>query len=348
MSTIEIEQEQAVSPVHILQTGMSFWPAKTLLTAVKLGLFTELADGPLFASEIQDRLKLHERSYFDFLDALVALGFLQRAGIGFTATYENTPETALFLDRNTPAYVGGLLEMANDRLYPYWGDLEEALRTGLPQNEIKRTGKPLFEAIYADPSGLEIFLEGMAGAQVGNFMTLAEAFDFSPYKKLVDIGGANALLSVCVAQRHPALQCLSVDLPPVAPIAQKNVEKLELTHRIQVGTLDFTSQAFPEADVITMGNILHDWNLEEKKMLIGKAYEALPAGGALVVIENIIDDERKENAFGLMMSLNMAVETPGGFDYTHADFHQWATEAGFRSTAKIHLAGPSSAVIAYK
>lgn len=348
MSTIEIEQDQEISPMSILQIGMGFWPAKTLLTAVKLGLFTELANGPLFASEIQQKLGLHSRSTLDFVDSLVALGLIQRQGTGFTAIYSNTPETAIFLNRNSPAYIGGLLEMANDRLYPFWNNLEEALRTGEPQNEVKLTGKPLFEALYADPANLEIFMEGMTGAQVGNFMMLAEEFDFGPYNTLVDVGGANGTLSACVVSGNPHLQCLTVDLPPVQPIAEKNIRKHGLQDKIKTGVLDFMTQQFPKGDVITMGNILHDWDLPQKKMLIAKAYEALPENGALIVIENIIDDERKENVFGLLMSLNMAVETEGGFDYSHADFHRWAIEAGFRSTSKLHLTGPSSAVIAYK
>ena len=188
----------------------------------------------------------------------------------------------------------------------------------------------------------------MAGVQKGNFAALAGKFPFSEYRTLADIGGANGLLSLTVAAQHPHLQITTLDLPPVEPIARKNVEQAGLTHQITVGTLDMMNQPFPKVDVITMGNILHDWNEEDKKMLIQKAYEALPENGVLVAIENIIDDERRHNAFGLMMSLNMLIETEGGYDYTHAEFNRWATEAGFRSTTKIHLAGPASAVVAYK
>ena len=337
-----------LSAARIMEIGMGFWASKTLLTAVKLNVFTELGVSGLTLAELEDRLDLHPRSSADFFDALVSLGLLQREGSGPSAQYRNTPETALYLNRHIPAYVGGLLEMANDRLYPFWGSLEEGLRTGKPQNEIKRTGKSAFEAIYADPAVLEQFLRGMTGAQLGNFMVLANAFDFGRYRSLCDIGGANATLSICVAQQHPHLRCLSVDLPPVEPVATQSVAEAELSHQIQVGSLDFMTQTFPKADVITMGNILHDWDTEVKQMLIRKAYNALPENGVLIVIENIIDDERRHNAFGLLMSLNMLIETEGGFDYTHADFQQWATQAGFRSTTILPLAGPSSAIVAYK
>jgi hypothetical protein len=97
-----------------------------------------------------------------------------------------------------------------------------------------------------------------------------------------------------------------------------------------------------------MGHILHDWNLQEKKILIRKAFDAIPVGGALIVYDSIIDDDRSKNAFGLMMSLNMLIETPGGFDYSGADCTGWMKEAGFRETRVEHLLGPDWMVVGIK
>ena len=128
----------------------------------------------------------------------------------------------------------------------------------------------------------------------------------------------------------------------------ENISKMGLASKIKIQSGDFFNDPFPKADIITMGNILHDWGTNDKKKLIGKAYDALPKGGAFVVIENIIDDERRENAFGLMMSLNMLIETAEGYDFTAADFNEWAIEAGFNKTFVLPLMGPSSAVVAIK
>lgn len=336
------------NPAKIMQTGMAFWASKTLLAAVKLDLFSQLNGTPLSAEELGDRLNLHQRGRADFFDTLVSLGFLQREGDGDAALYSNTEETALFLHKNSPQYIGGVLEMANDRLYPLWGDLEEGLRTGLPQSEIKHTGKHLFEELYAEPDKLRQFMEAMSGVQMGNFIALAEKFDFSKYRTLCDIGGASGLLAIQIASRHPHMTCITFDLPPVAPIARETIQKAGLSNRVSVAEGNFFEDDFPEADVLTMGNILHDWNLENKKMLLKKAYRALPEGGALIVIENIIDDARRENSFGLLMSLNMLVELGDGFDFTGADFSQWAKETGFQKTNVVPLAGPASAAIAFK
>jgi hypothetical protein len=319
-----------------------------LLTAVEFDLFTLLAERPLNAAELEKKLQLRSRAARDFLDALVALRFLERDGDGLEGRYRNSADTAAFLNRGSPAYIGGFMAMLNDRLFGFWNSLGEALRTGKPQTEVKTSGKPVFESLYADPQRLDDFLQAMSGVQMGNFVALAEKFDFSRYRTLTDVGGALALLSRTLAARHPHLRCTSFDLPPVAPLAQKQVDAAGIGDRVKIVGGDFFKQDLPRADVVTMGNILHDWNLDTKKMLIAKAFQALPPGGVFIAIENLIDDARRENAFGLMMSLNMLIETGDGFDYTGADFRQWCSEAGFKRFEHLPLAGPAAASIAYK
>jgi predicted O-methyltransferase YrrM len=337
-----------LDPSHILQVGMGFWPSKTLLSAVELELFTELGEEALEGAEIGDRLGLHPRGIYDFLDTLVALGFLERDGDGAEGRYRNTAATATFLDKRGPAYVGGILEMSNARLYPFWGDLTEALRTGKPQNEVKHTGKPMFDELYSDPARLEQFMRAMQGISLGNFQALAEKVDFSGYETVCDVGGATGQLSMILAERHPHLRCISYDLPVVAPIAEKTIAAAGLSDRVSVASGDFFAEPLPEADAITMGMILHDWNLDRKRHLIRSAYEALPEGGAFIVIENLIDDARRENAFGLMMSLNMLIEFGDAFDFTGSDFAGWCREAGFREVEIVPLTGPASAGVAHK
>ena len=206
----------------------------------------------------------------------------------------------------------------------------------------------MFEELYADDARLGQFLEAMTGFQAANFMLLAEKFDFSKYKTVSDIGGALSLLSRIVGERHRHLSFTSFDLPPVSPHAKKRIQDAGMSDRIAVVSGDFFNDVLPKSDVVTMGNILHDWNLEKKKILIKKAYDALPDGGAFIVIENLIDDARRENVFGLLMSLNMLIEFGDAFDYTGENFREWCSEAGFKRFEFIHLAGPTSAAIAYK
>lgn len=327
-----------------MQLGLGFWASKTLLSAVELGVFTELAGGPVSGEELRSRLKLHERSWRDFFDTLVSLGMLNRDG----GKYSNTEETALFLVRTSPAYIGGILEMANARLYPFWGNLTQGLRTGRPQNEASTGGPGLFETLYADRGRLRGFLSAMTGLSIGAAQAIAAKFPWKKYKTFIDVGGAQGCVAVQVALAHAHLTGGNFDLPVVQPIFEEYAAQHGLSARLKFHAGSFFEAPLPPADVLIMGHILHDWDLNEKMMLLEKAYQALPDGGSLIVFEALIDDERRQNAFGLMMSLNMLIETPGGFDYTGADCSGWMRQAGFRETRVEHLAGPDSMVVGVK
>ena len=336
--------KMAITPEHIMQLGFGFTGSKVLLSAIELGVFTELAAGPLSTDQLRERLNLHPRSVRDFFDTLVALRLLERDG----ELYSNTAETEQFLVKGKLSYIGGMLEMANERLYQFWGNLTDGLRTGLPQNEIRSGGPGLFEALYGDPERLRLFLAAMTGLSMGASMAIAQKFPWQKYQTVVDVGGAQGGLLVQLCLAHPHLQGTNFDLGSVEPIFKDYVADNGLGDRLTFQAGDFFNEELPAADVITMGHILHDWDLAQKRMLLEKAYKALPAGGALIVFEALIDDARRENAFGLIMSLNMLIETPGGFDYTGSDCSGWMRDAGFSETRVEHLAGPDSMVIGIK
>ncbi len=331
------------TPEHILQTGLAFWASKTLLSAVEMEVFTELAKGPESLQALTGRLGLHPRASRDFLDALVALGFLERKD----SNYSNTPSTDLFLDKHKPTYIGGMLEMANKRLFHHWGKLTTALRTGERQSEQPGEAE-VFAALYADPTRLKGFLRAMTGISRGANITIASQFPWAKYKTAADCGTAQGDLIVQIARKNPHIAGTGFDLPEVAPIFEEYVEANGLSSRVKFQPGSFFTDPLPRADVILMGHILHDWDLDEKRMLIRKAYEAIPEGGAFIAYDALIDDDRSKNAFGLLMSLNMLIETPGGFDYTGADCVGWMKEAGFREIHVEHLVGPDSMVVGIK
>ncbi len=331
------------SPEMILQVGFGFWSSKTLLSAVEMGVFTELAKQPEDLETLRGRLGLHPRSAADFLDTLVALGFLRRV----EGRYATTPDTDFYLDKNKPSYIGGIMEMTNQRSYGHWVHLTEALRTGKPQSEAKEaaTGESPFDTLYADPARLKSFLSAMTGVSRGANLAIAQKFPWKQYRTYADVGTAQGDLAVQIALANPHLTGVGFDLAEVGPVFEEYAEQNGLSQRLRFHAGNFFENPLPKVDVITLGHILHDWNLEEKKMLLRKAYEATPTGGAVVIYDAIIDDARSRNAFGLMMSLHMLIETPGGFDYTGADCMGWMKEAGFRETRVEHLVGPDSMVV---
>ncbi|MFO1475645.1 MAG: methyltransferase [Verrucomicrobiota bacterium] len=329
------------SPSRILETGLAFWNSKTLLTATELGVFTLLAHGPLDGETLREKLHLHSRSAADFFDALVAMKFLDRRD----GKYSNTAETDLFLDRNKPSYVGGILEMCSRRLFKDWSELTPSLKSG---SRHKENTESAFEELYSTPAKLEEFLKGMTGISLGTAGAIAAKFPWARYKTFIDVGAAQGAVPMTLARSHPHLSGTGFDLPAVGPIFEKYIRDHGVADRVRFKPGDFFKDPLPTADVIIMGHILHDWDLPTKKMLVQKVHDALPSGGAFIVYEALIDDDRRENAFGLLMSLNMLIETPGGFDYTGAQGQCWMREAGFRETRVEHLLGPDSMIVGIK
>src|SRR6058998_2181707 len=275
MSGPQVETEVAeVTPDAIMQLGFAFWASKTLLSAIELGVFSELADaGSLDGEALRERLGLHPRSATDFLDTLVALGMLERED----GRYRNTPATDIFLDRAKPSYIGGILEMANARLYPFWGTLTDGLRTGRPQNEVK-TGGDFFGELYSDQARLKQFMHAMTGVSMGAAIAIAQKFPWQKYENFVDIGAAEGGVPVQIALAQGHLTGGGFDLPVVQPIFEEYVASFNLSDRLRFYPGDFFADPLPQADVLVMGHILHDWNLEEKKTLLSKAYQTLPKG----------------------------------------------------------------------
>lgn len=337
------EQAGPLSPDGIMQLGFGFWASKTLLSAVELKVFGTLSEaGSLDAEELRDRLGLHPRSARDFFDALVALRMLDRTD----GRYSNTPETDLFLDPAKPTYVGGVLEMSNARLYTFWGSLTEGLRTGQPQSEVK-TGGDFFETLYADPEKLAQFTGAMTGLSRAAGDAIAAKFPWRDYGSVIDIGCAQGAVPAAIAAAHNHLSGGGFDLPPVEPIFNAYVAQFGVADRLRFTPGNFFADPLPSADVLIMGHILHDWELDQKRLLLQKAYDALPTGGSLIVYEAIIDDDRRHNAFGLLMSLNMLIEGLG-FDFTGADCRGWMADVGFSKSYVEHLVGPDSMVVGIK
>jgi hypothetical protein len=345
MATPALIQQQNASPDAILQIAFGFAASKTLFSAIELGLFTELDEGAATAGEIQERHGLHPRSVRDFLDALVSMQLLERTDAD--GLYFNTQLASQFLVAGKSGYIGGMLGMMNGRLYPFWGSLTEALRTGERQNETKH-GKDLFAELYSDPARLRVFLEAMSGLSAPAATAIARKFPWEKYATVVDVGTAQGRLPVEVAKAYPHLRAFGWDLPAVRPVFEEYVASNSLADRVGFIPGDFFAEPLAKADVLVMGHILHDWGLDEKMMLLRKAYDALPEGGALIVYESLIDDERRKNTAGLLMSLNMLIETPAGFDYTGADCREWMRQTGFRESRVEHLAGAESMVVGTK
>ncbi|MFB6308185.1 MAG: methyltransferase [Haloarculaceae archaeon] len=330
-----------------MEIGHGFWAAKALLSAVKLGVFTEIdRRGPQTVEELEDALDLHPRSSRDFLDALVALDLLDRED----GHYRNTPEADAFLVEDRLTSLAGWFEMVNDRLYPFWGDLETALRTGRPQNELDDDQEhPFDEAIYQDDENLEQFVGAMTSLSMGAAEALANEFDWEGYDTVADLGTSEGIVPKRIAEENDHLKAIGIDLPRVEPHFEHLAGESPAADRIEFRTADFfADEQLPAADVYVLGHILHDWGQEEKRQILSKVYDAVNEGGAVIVYGTMIDEERREAEMPLLMSLNMLIETPGGFDYTPSRCVEWLHDVGFEGGEAETLPGPDTMVVARK
>jgi len=334
------------NPQHIVEEGMAFWSSRLMLTAVERGVFTLLAQGPLTAEEILDELGWHPRAGVTALDALVAAGLLRRDKAG---RYSNSVRASLFLCRDKPSYIGGLMELSSTRLYDLWSGLDDLLRTGTPAAEEEQGENEFFDALYRDPAALKTFLSGMTGISTGEVTLLAARFPWKRFGSFADLGCAQGALAVRVALTHPHLHGTGFDLPVVEPNFTDYVRSFGLDNRLQFVGGSFFTDPLPSAEVYSFGHVFHGQSRDGRRELIAKARDALPRGGALIVYDAMTPPRKSGLRFqSLLSSLNIMLETRDGYETTTTDCADMLRASGFGSVKVRHLIGPTSMVYGFR
>jgi len=331
--------QETSTPAGILRLGNAFCDAKALLTAVELGLFDTLHEtGPLGQEDIRRRLDLHGRGLSDFLNLLTALGLLTRSASG---AYGNATGADRYLVRGGSSYIGGFLARSNRNLYPAWGRLGEALRTGRQQSGSD------FGAVVKNPQLLGQFIGMMDALTQVLGPALIESFDWSDAESVLDVGGARGNLAGQIVKAQPHLTGHVLDLPEMEPFFDDHVAALGLSDRMTFHGGDFFARELPAADVVVLGHVLHDWDREQRGGLIAKAFRAVNPGGALIVYDRMLDDEPR-HVENLVISLDMLLVTDGGSEYTAAEVVEHAAAAGFASIAQAPLSDFDTVVFCRK
>ncbi|MDQ7908279.1 methyltransferase [Phytohabitans sp. ZYX-F-186] len=342
--TADADRELSPAPLMRLTTG--FWAFKTLAAAHELDLFTRLSGtAGTTAGGLAAALAIQERPAEMLLTGCAALGLLEKNG----SRYVNSPLAERFLVRGKPDYFGGWVRMLDQRLYPGWGRLAEAIRTNRPTTWDPDRQGSLFDG--EDPQLLAVFWEAMHSLSTFTARTLGQAVDLSGARRLLDVGGGSAAFDIELCHRYPELTATVYDLPKVTDIAAGKIKEAGLADRIETVAGDFFADpSLPGGyDTILLSMILHDWAEDRCRAILGKCWAALPGGGQVIIAELLVNDERTGPAAAALMSLNMLVETEGR-NYTPAEYSAWLGDLGFQDvrTVWFEAAGANGAVIGRK
>ncbi len=345
--TVQDQAPGVVSPVPLMQLTTGFWAFKTLAAAHELELFTRLsATHGTTIDELAAELGVDRRPAEMLLTGCAALGLLEKDG----PAYVNSALAEEYLVRGKPYYFGGWVAMLDHRLYPGWGKLTEAIRTNRPTTWDPQRQQSLFDGV--DPELLAVFWEAMHSLSTFTAHSLGSSVDLSTRRRLLDVGGGSGAYDIELCRLYPNLNATVYDLPPVAEIAAGKIKEAGLSERIGTVAGDFFADPTfpPDHDVILLSMIMHDWNEENDREILRKCWDALPSGGEVIISELLVNDEKTGPPPAALMSLNMLIETPGGRNYTPAEYCGWLGDLGFQDlrTVEFDAPGANGAVLARK
>ncbi len=318
--------------------------SKATFTALSLGVFDTLHEGPASLDELAERLHCAGHALERLLGACCGLGLLElRDG-----NYHNRPVATRFLRIHSPETLSGYMLYADRISFRLWGRLEDAVREGTHRwDQEFGSGADIFAHFFATDEAKLTFLAGMHGLGLLSSPAIAAAFDLSRFHHLADIGGATGHLVMEICRRYPEMTGCVFDLPAVTPVARTYIAEAGLSARITTVDGDFFNDPLPQADLCSLGRILHDWTDEKVRFLLDKIYNSLPPGGGLLLCEKTLSETHDGPASGYLQSLNMLVCTEGR-ERTAAGYRQLVEQAGFTQFQLCQTGRPLDAMLAIK
>jgi len=329
----------APSPNPILELLDAFRRSKVMFAAEALGIFERLAHQSATAETLAAEFHLHPGALTRLLDTLVAMNLLDPAN----GAYTNAPATNEYLVRSSPRSMTGYVRYSNDILFRLWANLEDAVREGTHRwPQTFNLEGPIFSSFFKTDEAMRTFLAGMHGFGTMSSPRVVDAFDLSHHETLCDLGGATGHLVAAACDRYPKLQGILFELPRVISFA------MEYPHpRVKLHAGDFFTDPLPPADLYSLGRILHDWTEEKIYFLVMKIYAALPPGGALLIAEKLLHDDKQGPLPANLQSINMLLCTEGQ-ERSLPEYRKILLTAGFSSVEGRRTGSPVDAILAVK
>ena len=335
MTNQTMVQDEAVAEISGMLESLAdgFRQSQVLIAAVELGVFEALRT-PRSGVDLCRELDLHPAAARDFLDCLVGLELLDRSG-DTEVEYVNTTASELYLTRDSAHFIGSDLISRVRRSYRHWDSLVDALRTAEPQNE-RRDG------YHAVPS-----FDTALCRRVFTFDAIAETLVVSPGTWWSVIDTPDAALSIAIARWHPDSVGTAIVSPGAAESARGHVIAAGLEGRVTVASCDVLTDPLPPTEWCVVAAGLRGYTPVERSTLLRRLRSARPADGTVLVIDDVVDDDRRGSAAALMSALDALIEGAPCLGYTAAEFDQWSRDAGFAGTEITPVTDATSIGVAY-
>ncbi len=331
-------------PKPVLDLIEAFRHSKTMFAAEALGIFDILHERSATAAGLATELNLHAGALERLLDGCAALGLLAKED----ALYRNLPVADQYLYSQSPDTLSGYVRYSDEALFRMWANLSDALREGTPRwKQTFGVEGAIFGGFYRTPDAMRNFLRGMHGFGMLTSPSVISAFDLSRFRRMVDLGGGTGHLAIAACQRYPHLHAAVFDLPPVAALARENIAASGLDARVTAIDGDFFADDLPEADLYSVGRILHDWSDEKCAILLGAIVRRLPPGGGLLIAEKLLNEDGVGPLAANMQSLNMLVVAEGR-ERRLSQFERLLRPAGFVTVEGKHTGLALDAILALK
>lgn len=369
-----------ISPEPIFQMTIGFWASKTLMAAVELEIFTKISSSDkktVTLNQLQEMIGLEKRPTEVLVAALVAMGLLNATEINDKENnkvanidkqqqqqqqqfYSNSPLSDTFLDKTKPTYIGDFIMIMDKQFYLKWDSILQSLQTNKPfdKNSAKKdlealSTKDIFETAASNHIAgqqLEKFTHAMYGVSVAPAMSLAKTFDFSKYKKMMDIGGGSGVYAIQVVKENPNMKAMVLDLEPACNIANQYIKRFGLEDKIQTKVFDFFKDEFPkECDIAFLSHIIHQYSKEANIALLKRIYNNLPnENSAIIISEWFLNNDKTGPLHSALLGMTMILEHKDGRNYSYSEVSEMLSNAGFKDMQQKSLSGPADIIIGYK
>lgn len=330
-------EDQMQMAGQFLQMATGYWVSQAIYVGAKLGIADLLKDGPKSVDNLATSVQAQPRFLYRVMRALASLGIFVELEDG---RFDMTP-LAEFIQTDAPGSMRALVITLCEEHYRAWGELLHSVKTGQTAFD-HLYGKGVFDYFAENPESAEIFNQAMTSFANQMHLSVLSAYDFSPIKKIVDVGGGHGALITSILKSYPQMSGILFDSPQVIEGAGKHIEAAGLSSRCELAGGNFFESIPEGGDAYILSHIIHDWNDDHSRVILEKCHRAMADNAKLLLVEEVVPPGN-EPSLSKLMDLNM-MAVAGGRERTEAEFRDLLEAAGFKLARIVNTQSPMKVI----